>query len=115
MDTLITFLVNGIVVPVITILTAPIPFLASSGLLLAIFAALWLGFAIALVRDPARIDGTWRRLRTLPLVVQALAWLLFLPVLVGLWIWQTSWPRVARLLLVAGLAAWNLLVFLPAA
>lgn len=114
MDTLITILVNGIVVPVITLLTAPIPFLASSGLLLAAFAALWLAFGIALVRSPARIDRTWRRLRSLPLAIQALAWLLLLPVVAGLWIWHTSWPRAARLLLVAGLAGWNLVVFVPA-
>jgi uncharacterized membrane protein YvlD (DUF360 family) len=115
MESLITALVNGIVVPVVTVLTAPIPFLASSGLLLAIFAALWLAFGIALVRDRARIDSSWHRLRSLPLPVQLIAWLLFLPVIAGLWIWRTSWPQAARLLVVAGLAGWNLLVLLPAA
>jgi hypothetical protein len=111
MDTLITSLVDGIVVP----LTSVIPSLVSSGLLLAGFAGLWLAFGVALVREPARLDATWQRLRSLPLVVQALAWLLFLPVIAGLWIWRTSWPRAARLAVVACLAGWNLVMFLPAA
>jgi hypothetical protein len=65
------------------------------------------------VRDQARIDAAWRQVRSLPLVVQALAWLLFLPVLAGAWIWRTSWPVITRLAVVVGLAGWNLLVFLP--
>lgn len=115
MDTLITTLIDGILVPVITALTAPIPFLAASGLLLVVFAGIWIAFAIALVREPARIEAAWRRLRLLPLVVQALAWVLFLPVLAGIAIWRTGWPQLARIALVGGLAGWNLLMFLPRA
>lgn len=115
MDTIVTSLVDGLLVRAIGLVTAPIPFLASSGLLLVGFAALWLAFGIALVREPARVDAAWQRLRSLPLVVQALAWLLFLPVIAGLWVWRTSWPRAARLTAVACLAGWNLVMFLPAA
>jgi hypothetical protein len=32
-----------------------------------------------------------------------------------MWIWETTWPVVLRLLLVAGVAGWNLLVLLPRA
>ncbi len=113
MDTLITTLVDGVLVPLITAVTAPIPFLASSGILLLVFAGLWVAVGVALAREPARIEGVWRRLRTLPLVIQALAWLVFLPVLAGIAIWRTGWPQVARVALVGGLAGWNLLVFLP--
>ena len=114
MDTLVTTLIDGILVPLITAATAPIGFLASSGILLLVFGAAWVAFGVALARDPARIERTWRRLRALPLVVQALAWLLLLPVLAGIAAWRTDWPRIARLALVGGLAAWNLLMFLPA-
>ena len=114
MDALITTVVEDMLVPLITAVTAPIPFLAGSGALLVMFAALWLAFAVALIREPARIDAAWLRLRRLPLIVQAVAWLLFLPILAGAWIWRASWPRGARLLVVASIAAWNLLVFLPA-
>jgi len=31
--------------------------------------------------------------------------------MLGLWIWETSWPFVLRVVLVAGLAGWNLLIF----
>ena len=113
MDTVITTLVDGVLVPLLDLIVAPIPYLASSGILLLAFAAAWVAFGAALVRDPSRIDRSWRRLRSLPLVVQALAWLLLLPVIAGAWVWRTSWPRLARLTLIGGLAGWNLLVFLP--
>jgi hypothetical protein len=112
MDAIVSALTDGLAA-LIGAVSAPIPFLASSGILLLVFGGLWIGFAVALVRDPGRIDTAWRRVRSLPLVVQAVAWLLFLPVLAGAWVWRTSWPSVARLVLVAGLAGWNLLMFLP--
>jgi hypothetical protein len=105
--------VDTILATLVELLVAPIPFLASSGLMLLGFATLWLAFGIALVRDPSRVDRAWVRLRARPLVVQALAWLLFLPVLAGAWIWRTGWPRVARLGLITSLAGWNLLVLVP--
>jgi hypothetical protein len=105
---------EGILSAIIETVTAPIPFLASSGILLLVFATLWAAFAIALVRQPDRVDAVWRRLRSWPLVVQAAAWLLLLPVLLGIVVWRTTWPTVARLVIVGGIALWNLLVFLPA-
>jgi uncharacterized membrane protein YvlD (DUF360 family) len=112
-DAIIAALVEGTIVPLVNLVTAPIPVLASSGILLLVFGALWVAFAAALVREPVRVNAAWHRLRSLPLVVQAVAWLLFLPVLAGAWTWRTSWPRIARLALVAGLAGWNLVMFLP--
>jgi hypothetical protein len=52
-------------------------------------------------------------MRRMPLALQGLAWLFFLPVLFGLWIWRRGWPLVARLVLIGGVAGWNLLVFMP--
>lgn len=104
----------GTLVMVIEAVTAPIPFLASSGLLLILFAAMWAALGIAIVRAPARVDAAWRRLRALPLLVQLLAWVLLLPILAGIAVWQLGWPRLVRMATVAGIAAWNLLVFLPA-
>ncbi len=113
METIITTFVDGVLVPLIGAVTAPLPFLASSGILLLVFGGLWAAVAVALVREPARIDAAWQRIRALPLVVRAIVWLLFLPVMAGIWIWRTGWPRVARLVLVGGIAGWNLLIFLP--
>ena len=109
MDQIIVTIINWTVVPV----TSAIPFLASHGILLAVFAALWVLFGYALVRNRRSLDAAWIRVRHLPLAAQAVAWLLFLPVLSGLWIWRSRWPLVSRLVLVAGLAGWNLLVFMP--
>lgn len=110
MDKIIATIIDLTVVPV----TSVIPFLASHGILLAAFAVLWALFGYGLLRDRARLDDAWIRIRHLPLVLQALAWLLFLPVLAALRIWCSRWPLASRLVLIAGLAGWNLLVFLPA-
>jgi len=32
-----------------------------------------------------------------------------------LWVWDTTWPLVGRLVLIAGIAGWNLLVLMPSA
>ncbi len=109
MDTVIVALVNGIVVPV----TSAIPFLVSSGILLAVFAALWAAFGLALVRDRAALDRAWQDVRRRPRIVQGLLWLLFLPVVAGLWTWRRGWPVVTRLVIIAGVAGWNLLIFVP--
>ena len=92
-----------------------VAWLAGSGVLFVVFAILWAGFAVALVFSQGSIDQAWEAIRGLPLLVQALAWLLLLPVMVGLWVWESSWPMVVRLILVIGVAGWNLLIFLPKA
>jgi hypothetical protein len=107
-------LVIGIVVGIIELVTAPIPYLASSGLLLLLFAAMWVALGVAIVRAPDRVGAAWRRLRALPLLAQLAIWVLLLPVVAGIAVWQLGWPRLARMAVVAGIATWNLLVFLPA-
>jgi hypothetical protein len=79
----------------------------------AILTLLWLAFAAALVLDRDMLTATWETLRGWPLVVQLAVWLLALPVTAGLWVWQTSWPLVLRLVLVAGLAWATLYTFNP--
>ena len=105
----VSALVNGIVVPI----TSVIPRLVSSGALLGLFAILWLAIGVTAVADPAGLDATWRGIGEWPLPVQAVGWILFLPVMAGLWIWATDWPFLARVVLVVGVAGWNLLVFIP--
>jgi hypothetical protein len=102
-------LVRWILVPV----AGAIPFLVSSGVLLVVFAVLWLGFGATLVAQTSAVDEAWRSIGELPLPILGLAWLLFLPLMAGLFVWTTSWPLAIRLVVVAGLAGWNLLVFIP--
>lgn len=89
--------------------------LAETGVLFAVFALLWIGFGVALVWSQGSLDAAWTWTRSLPLLLQGVIWLLFLPVMVGLWIWETTWPLALRLALVLGVAGWNLLVLLPRA
>lgn len=111
MDALIVTLVDTFVVPIAN----AVPFLVSSGALFVAFAAMWVAFGAALVRDAGRLDDLWRRIRRLPRLVQGVVWLLLLPILAGVWTWRTRWPLAARLAVIAGLAGWNLLVMLPQA
>jgi len=98
-----------------TALGNSVAFLATSGVLFLVFAALWLAVGAGIVLSQGSVDAVWEQIRQLPLIIQALAWLLFLPVMVGIWVWETSWPLMVRAVVVAGLAAWTLLVMLPRA
>ena len=76
---------------------------------IVIFAMLWVGFAIALVLNREWPDLLWNWVRALPPVAEIIVWVLFLPIMVGLWIWESSWPVLGRLLAFGGIVAWTLL------
>jgi hypothetical protein len=81
-----------------------------------ILVALWLAFAAALVASRSSLDATWRGVGAFPLPVKGLVWLLTLPVMVALAVWEgagwtRSWPIIVRLLVVAGLALATLNAF----
>jgi hypothetical protein len=83
-----------------------------------ILSALWLAFAVALVGSRSSLDATWRGVRALPVPIKGIVWLLTLPVMVGLAVWEgawrtRSWPVIVRLLVVGGLAVATLNAFLP--
>ena len=92
-----------------------VAWLAENGVLFAIFAVIWVAFGAALIWSQGSLDQAWQAIRDLPLIVQIVVWVLFLPVMMGLWVWETSWPLLVRLGLVIGVAGWNLLMFLPKA
>jgi ABC-type amino acid transport system permease subunit len=92
-----------------------VAWMAENGVLFAIFAVIWLAFAAGLIFSQGSVDQAWQTIRGLPLIVQIVVWVLFLPVMIGLWVWETTWPLIVRLVLVVGVAGWNLLVFLPKA
>lgn len=78
-----------------------------------LFLALWVVFAWALVSNQGGLHETWRWLQGLPLPVQLVVALLTLPLYAGLWVWESTWPLMVRLVLVAGLGGWNLWMFFP--
>ena len=75
---------------------------------IVILAMLWVGFAVALVANREWLDLLWNWVRGLPSVMEIIVWLLFLPITVGLWIWQSSWSTLVRLLAFAGMVVWTL-------
>ena len=70
----------------------------------AVAALLWSAFWAAVVVDPAGLDAVWHGIRGLWWPVQGLAWVLFLPWLLGLRVWQGAGPAALRLPLILGLA-----------
>ena len=76
---------------------------------IVIFATLWVGFAIALVVNREWLDLLWNWARALPAVAEIVVWVLFLPIMVGLWIWDSSWSALVSVLAFAGIVGWTLL------
>lgn len=79
----------------------------------AVLTLLWLAFGAALIFNRAMLDTVWQSFRGWPLVVQIIVGLLVLPVVLGLWIWETSWSLWLRLILVIGLAWVTVYTFFP--
>jgi hypothetical protein len=78
-----------------------------------LFAVLWISFAAAVVSSPRTLDSTWSSFRRRHVLVQALAWLLFLPIAAALYVWERRWRAPLRVTIIAAMAAVNLLMFLP--
>lgn len=87
-----------------------IGFLADKGILFVVFALIWIAFGVGLVASQGSLDAAWQWVRDLPWLAQGLVWLLFLPVMIGLWIWESSWALILRVALIVSLAGWTLLV-----
>lgn len=79
----------------------------------AVLTLLWLAFGVALIFNQTVLDTIWQSFRSWPLVAQLAVGLLVLPVILGLWIWETSWPLFLRLILVLGLAWVTVYTFFP--
>lgn len=79
----------------------------------AVLTLLWLAFGAALLFNRELLDTVWQSFRSWPILLQLVTGLLVLPVTAGLWIWETSWPLILRLILVAGLAWVTVYTFLP--
>lgn len=79
----------------------------------AILTGLWVAFGAALLFNRALVDRAWHTFRSWNILVQIVVALLVLPVVAGLWIWETRWPAWLRLILVAGLAWMTVYTFFP--
>jgi hypothetical protein len=82
-------------------------------LVFTMFAILWIAFVAALAFSPGTLDDLWHQTRRLPLLIQGVVWLLFLPLMIGLWIWERTWSLLIRLVLIIALGVWNVYMFFP--
>ena len=78
-----------------------------------VFLLLWIVFAVCLIFSQETLDSVWHWLGALPLVAQVILWVLFLPLVVGLWIWHADWPLWLRLILILMVAIGNVTAFGP--
>ena len=74
-----------------------------------IFLVLWAGFVLALVANREWLDEFWNWVQALPLVPRIIVWVLILPIMAGLWIWESPWSTPGRLAGLVGIVAWTLL------
>jgi hypothetical protein len=74
-----------------------------------IFVMLWVGFILAVAVNREWLNVLWGWVQELPLVPKIIVWVVFLPIMVGLWIWESSWPTLGRVMGFAGIVGWTLL------
>jgi hypothetical protein len=84
-------------------------------LIFAVVAILWVAFSVALIVTAGSLEAQWDWVRGQSIVVQGVMWVLLLPWMAALAIWEGSFALGARLAIVAGLAVVNLYLFFPKA
>ncbi|MBT3313986.1 MAG: hypothetical protein HN390_05185 [Anaerolineae bacterium] len=78
----------------------------------AIFVVLWVGFFIALAANREWLDVLWTWAQALPLVPKIIVWMFLLPIMVGLWVWESSWTVFGHLVGFSGIVVWTLVAVL---
>ena len=73
-----------------------------------VFAVLWVGFAVGLVSGGQAFTDACAWLSGLEPLARILAWILFLPIAVGLWAWNAALPAAVFAAVAVGLVAWTL-------
>jgi hypothetical protein len=76
-----------------------------------LFTVLWLLFLAVLIFDPGRLDAVWLWFRDLPVVAQVAGWIILLPLVLALAIWQAPWALWVRVTLIVLLAVANIATF----
>lgn len=79
----------------------------------AIVVGAWIAFGYALLFVPETLQASWEWVRGQNVLVQSLAWLLGLPWMIALAVWQSAWVVWARFVVIACLAAGTVGLFAP--
>jgi hypothetical protein len=77
---------------------------------IAIFTVLWVGFAVGLATGGDLLIDAWAWLTGLAPVAAVTAWILFLPIAVGLWAWNAVGSALVIGAVAVGLVAWTLVM-----
>jgi hypothetical protein len=75
-----------------------------------VFGVLWVGFLVGVATGGAILEDAWVRLTGLDTVAAVIAWILFLPIAVGLWAWNEAGSVLVQGVVLAGLVGWTLLM-----
>ena len=76
----------------------------------AIFSALWVGFAVGLATGGAILVDAWAWLSGLEPIAEVVAWILLLPIAIGLWAWNAVGSPLVMGAVAAALVAWTLVM-----
>jgi hypothetical protein len=77
---------------------------------IAIFTVLWVGFAVGLATGGDLLVDAWAWLIGLEPVATVIAWILLLPIAVGLWAWNAVGSALVIGAVAVGLVAWTLVM-----
>lgn len=75
----------------------------------------WVGFGALLIVAAGSLGEMWSWVRGQSLIVQGVMWLLLLPWMAALAIWESTWDLWVRLAVIGGVALANLYLFFPKA
>jgi len=76
----------------------------------AVFAILWAGLAVGLATGGDLLVDAWAWLSGLPAAAAVAAWILILPIAVGLWAWNAVGSTLVTGAVVVLLVGWTLLM-----
>jgi len=95
--------------------STPVPMQAPGSVFLAFMAGIWGAFVALLAASPATLDDAYDWLRELPIVWEALMWLVTLPWTVAYLVYETGWEYWLRVAVVALVVAVHLCISSPRA
>lgn len=77
------------------------------------FTVIWVALGVLLIASPETVSDLWTRIGELPLWAEVLVWLAFLPVVIAIAAWETSWAVWIRVVIIAACVIWTTYGFWP--
>jgi hypothetical protein len=78
-----------------------------------VVALLWVAFGAVLLASAGSLGELWTWARDQSILIQGFMWVLLLPWMAALAIWEGTWVLWVKLVLIAGIAWANLYMFFP--